>query len=641
MGSFGKELPDQVELIDRRTEAQIQLLQDVQTILRERAALEAQYAKSLQAIAKKSEKLNGQHAAASIVGDNPSKPPSDSSLESSTLYLALAFLTETLDRAAQEHASFSEVLNIQVADELKALEKRKEETRKKHSASYQKLITDRDQIYSDRLKYYSDCTELEQYRQKHDRASDDKHAERVAKQHEQMQISMLNRKNTYLVSISVSNGVKELFYDESVPEVENQYQTLQTSITSRLVGILQHYFRIFSTLTDTITSLQKTLESVSHQKDHDLFIEHNRRPFSLPSDWSFEPCPNFYDTANISIEPEPKVFLQNKLARSQEKLEELQTIIDTKAREAQKLNDLAESYSKNPKLGPVDSAMDDAFDSSHIVAGLKLQQASHEEEIRAILGAIGDDHGAQAPHSFKPSSFAVPTQCAYCKVDSMNLMTNVRKTHANPKTNIPADCSGSSPTDVARRKSLITRNTSTRKSASSASQVGTTPNAPAHSFRNAQGRYLTTPGGKETVDEASDEEEEISATVLFDFGASSSIELSVKDDGSGWVKVRSGNTSGLVPAAYMKVEKSSPARDVEQASPIRRKIPPPPARSKKKLVRGLYDYEAAGDDEISVTVGETIELTPEGENYGDGWYQGRDANGKIGLFPSNYVELLD
>lgn len=75
---------------------------------------------------------------------------------------------------------------------------------------------------------------------------------------------------------------------------------LQTSITARLVGILQNYssFAVshFSTLTDTVNSLQKILGSVDHQKDHELFINYNRRPFTIPNDWLFEPCPNFYDT---------------------------------------------------------------------------------------------------------------------------------------------------------------------------------------------------------------------------------------------------------------------------------------------------------------------------------------------------------
>ena len=85
-----------MEPLDQRTEAQLVLLQDVryttdpasrakhqvpqvQAIMRERASLEAQYAKSLQAIAKKAERLNKQHIAASVIGENPSKQFSDDS----------------------------------------------------------------------------------------------------------------------------------------------------------------------------------------------------------------------------------------------------------------------------------------------------------------------------------------------------------------------------------------------------------------------------------------------------------------------------------------------------------------------------------------------------------------------------------
>jgi hypothetical protein len=75
-------------------------------------------------------------------------------------------------------------------------------------------------------------------------------------------------------------------------------------------------------------------------------------------------------------------------------------------------------------------------------------------------------------------------------------------------------------------------------------------------------------------------------------------------------------------------------------------------------VRGLYVYEAQGDDEIAVTVGGIITLTPNGESYGDGWYEGVDSNGRQvraydglphvlllmlalqGVFPSNYVEFV-
>lgn len=77
-------------------------------------------------------------------------------------------------------------------------------------------------------------------------------------------------------------------------------ETIQTSITTRLVNILDNYgaFAIshLSTLTSTVNSLQNTLRAVNHSNDNDLFVEYNRRPFTKPTDWIFEPCGSFYDT---------------------------------------------------------------------------------------------------------------------------------------------------------------------------------------------------------------------------------------------------------------------------------------------------------------------------------------------------------
>lgn len=60
-------------------------------------------------------------------------------------------------------------------------------------------------------------------------------------------------------------------------------------------------------------------------------------------------------------------------------------------------------------------------------------------------------------------------------------------------------------------------------------------------------------------------------------------------------------------------------------------------------VRGLYDYTAQGEDEISIQVGQRVELTDGirgGQNYGDGWWEGVDAHGRRGIFPSNYVRSV-
>lgn len=45
-------------------------------------------------------------------------------------------------------------------------------------------------------------------------------------------------------------------------------------------------------------------------------------------------------------------------------------------------------------------------------------------------------------------------------------------------------------------------------------------------------------------------------------------------------------------------------------------------------VRGLYDYQAQGEDELSVMVGKMIELTAVGESYAEGWSEGVDSSGR-------------
>ena len=62
-------------------------------------------------------------------------------------------------------------------------------------------------------------------------------------------------------------------------------------------------------------------------------------------------------------------------------------------------------------------------------------------------------------------------------------------------------------------------------------------------------------------------------------------------------------------------------------------------------MRGLYAYEAQGEDEIAVTVGGIITLTLNGESYGNGWYEGIDSNGKqvrvyLWLPPHLHADIL-
>jgi len=84
-----------------------------------------------------------------------------------------------------------------------------------------------------------------------------------------------------------------------------------------------------------------------------------------------------------------------------------------------------------------------------------------------------------------------------------------------------------------------------------------------------------------------------------------------------------------VPASYLQVG----------AAPEPEKKAIAAVKTPTQYVRSLYDYAAQGSDELSLVEGAKIELTPLGQNYGDGWWEGI-ANGKKGIFPNNYVELI-
>ena len=45
--------------------------------------------------------------------------------------------------------------------------------------------------------------------------------------------------------------------------------------------------------------MEDALGRVDVQKDQELFIEHNIRPFTAPGDWVFEPCSMHYDTVRF------------------------------------------------------------------------------------------------------------------------------------------------------------------------------------------------------------------------------------------------------------------------------------------------------------------------------------------------------
>ncbi|KAI6782021.1 SAM protein [Emericellopsis cladophorae] len=71
--------------------------------------------------------------------------------------------------------------------------------------------------------------------------------------------------------------------------------------------------------------------------------------------------------------------------------------------------------------------------------------------------------------------------------------------------------------------------------------------------------------------------------------------------------------------------------------------PPAPAHSAPRpqvgdLLLVIHDFEARGSDELSLSKGDRVELVERDDEFGDGWFMGRQlANGNTGLFPELYT----
>ncbi|KAI5302922.1 hypothetical protein KEM56_000217 [Ascosphaera pollenicola] len=156
--------------------------------------------------------------------------------------------------------------------------------------------------------------------------------------------------------------------------------------------------------------------------------------------------------------------------------------------------------------------------------------------------------------------------------------------------------------------------------------------------------------------------------MLYAFTASDPEEVSVgsgvdvtviePDDGTGWTRVRTGSSTGLVPTSYLDMSSHSPdavrpvsnrsngssasyAASLNSNGPAGGKRRGPavaPRRGAKKLqhVVAMYDYEARTDAEFSFSEGDKFVLV--NRDSGNGW-SNVERDGVVKSVPANYIQL--
>jgi formin-binding protein 1 len=590
----------------------IQWLDEIEQFYRERASIEKEYSAKLNGLAKKYYDKKAKKSSSLSVGDTPSMTPG--SLESASLTTWTTQLS-TLEARAAEHEKFGLELNVQVAKALEVYRSRYEDLRKSHAEYQTKLLKERDSSYHElkktKGKYDSICQEVENRRKKTESAFD-YGKQKAQNAYQQHLVEMHNQKNNYLISINITNKLKERYYHEYVPELLDSLQDLSETRVAKLNSI----WSLASHL--ETTAMQRSKEHLQHLSaeiprndpslDSIMFVRHNAVQWMDPPDMAFEPSPVWLDSDSMAVDDLSKTYLRNILGKSKPLAREMKSEVDKKRKEIENIKSIRRSVRAGKDKRDEAELVKALFFLSEEMHALERKRLTAEIEMSTITSVVGDLSLGAKNHPFKAETFKIPTNCDLCGERIWGLSAKGHHCkdcgftcHSKCEMKVPADCPGEQSKE--EKKKLKAERQETARAAmtidTSSPATNGQPESPglarqdtmnslssgyAASAQRSVSGLPPRSAGSAVEDTASHER------------PSSEPQSAPKPSTAG----RRNRVVAPPPAAYV----SAP--------------PPDPSSNGHSRARGrmLYHYEARDEGEISVKEGKEVTiLEPDGKSY--------------------------
>jgi formin-binding protein 1 len=426
-------------------------LDDIQQFYRERSAIEKEYSAKLNALAKKYFEKKIKKSAALSVGDNPTMTPG--SLESASLTTWTTQLT-TLESRADEHERYGNDLVNKVAEPLKYYGTKFEELRKRHIDFADKLEAEREASYAGlrktKGKYDTVCQEVESRRKKSESSFDKAKAQ---SNYQQQLFEMHNMKNTYLISINVTNKLKERYYHEYIPEVMDSLQDLSEFRTLKLNALWTLASQLETNmLTQSNGLISHQSQEISRNQPHldsMMYIRHNLGGWQEPADKVFEPSPVWHDDDTMIIDDPAKVFLRNVLNKSKAQLGDLRREVDKKRRDVEGVKRLKERVRDGTEKKDEVMVVSQLFALQEDLHAVDRKRLTAEVETSTITAVVGDVTLGAKNHNFKSQTFKIPTNCDLCGERIWGLSAKGfdcrdcgYTCHSKCEMKVPAECPG-------------------------------------------------------------------------------------------------------------------------------------------------------------------------------------------------------
>ncbi|GAN08627.1 actin polymerization protein Bzz1 [Mucor ambiguus] len=588
--TFGTDLKDQVPSILKYVGDGINSLTQFRNFIKERSNIEREYAQKLDTLTRKYKAHNSNKKTGNTADQQDDWDWDDTS---STTASAWSHLLDQTALVAKSRLRLVDDLNNVVVDSLRGTAVRKEESRKKHAAFYHKLKSERDRTYAEKDKakqlYDDACAEIENIKAKISKSSGD-----VDKLQRQMDACLLdrdNKKNLYLLSISVANAEREKYFEDDIPILADHLEDLDASRITALKSILKNYIDMETQL---ITTVQKchddtlvSIEKLSPSIDAGVFtrsalgaVEATEKAANVT--FTFIPWNGGANAAETIIDRDDNlvasdsavIFLNNKLIKDRRQLDVLADDLSKRSADMSQLESAVKAI-ENRASAEYDKSNEKLMDLIRDITLLSTQKVRVKSEVDLIIQNIGDDGLRAENHDFKSSSFTIPTTCDLCNSTIWGL-SNKGLTCRACGFNCHAKCEMKVAPNCSKKKGQINpqplpstlQPVSTRAVRKESVSGGSISSIPASYSTSTYDQPTSAIAPSFAASSSPDY-----MRSLYAYDAQNVDELSIAegdvltivepDDGTGWIKAQLGDQVGLVPANY--IEYINPQND---AAPV-------------------------------------------------------------------------
>ncbi|GAV28208.1 hypothetical protein PMKS-001678 [Pichia membranifaciens] len=628
--SIGNEIKDGFKRTDKWVKANIGFIGEMESFYKQRALIEREYAEKLQKLTSESFQKVSKLSPTLSVGEEPTITPG--SLECASVVAWKEVLVQT-ENIAKEKRDLGSNFETNVAASLSNLQSKYSAIRDRWKGFDDELTSIRDKNYNEmsvRKKHYDSCCEsMESQRSKSMKSSGERAQEKLAKRESEMNIA----KNYYLITISVCNRLKDKYYYQDTPELLDGLQDLNEAKVSKVNSILLSSSILEKESNENINKFVDAIDVVVKQNlpklDTAMFVKHNMANWVEPVDFNYIPSQIWHDDEKMIVNDATLTSLKIKLNNACSNYETYTNICNDEKQAVEELlvqrNKLVgDTFNEVQIKSPADYQ---CFEDLLIKSIQNLQKFTNDDtkrvmaevEIETIQSSTGDiDMTITTPITKeKKSKFGflkfkhdqdedVEPQIQQLSesVNNISIEPSNRKGRMFSSLGKLVDAYN---TPVNQRAPSLNFSTGGNGSISASAST-----LPAGVITTATALYAYEVTGDDELPMASGE----TFTVV------------ESDDGSGWTCVsNSSGSEGLVPTSYLKIEEHK-----QQKKQGPKVSPRKNARLVKKM-KIIYDYEAQGDDELTVKAGDIVVILNEDD--GSGWTEG-EIDGYTGLFPTSY-----